>query len=59
MISVPYRETRQFTTALLEAVEAGTISADTLIRDLLEWMSESEVQRFGEQNDLWEEKDEN
>lgn len=57
MISVPYRETRQFTTALLEAVEAGTISADALVRDLLEWMSESEVERFGEQNDLWEESE--
>ena len=55
MINVPDRDTRRYTTALLNAIDEGVISAQSLVADLLEWMSDSEVQRFGEQYDLWEE----
>ena len=48
------RMSRQYTTALLEAVEDGMLDKDSLIADLLGWMSEHEVEQFVRRNDLLE-----
>jgi hypothetical protein len=50
-ISVDRRNPRGYTTALLDMVDEGLVDKDTLIRDLLGWMSESEVQEFSLRND--------
>lgn len=46
------RLSRAYTTALLEAVEDGMLDKDTLIADLVGWMSEHEVEQFVRRNDL-------
>ena len=38
--------TRRYTNYLLELVDDGMINKDCLIRDLLVWMSESDVSEF-------------
>jgi hypothetical protein len=45
------RESRRVTTELLDLVEQGVIDRDSLIRDLLGWMSESDVAEFAHRND--------
>jgi hypothetical protein len=42
---------RRVTTELLDLVEQGVIDRDSLIRDLLGWMSESDVAEFARRND--------
>ena len=46
------RRSRPFTTAMLEAVDEGMLDKDTLIQDLLGWLSEAEVEQFARRNDL-------
>ena len=46
------RRSRPYTTALLEAVDEGMLDKDSLIQDLLGWMSEAEVEQFARSNDL-------
>jgi hypothetical protein len=48
------RRSRIYTTALLEAVDNGVVDRDTLINDLLGWLSESEVEAFVRANDMLE-----
>lgn len=48
------RQSRPYTTALLNAVDEGVADKDTLIRDLLGWMSEADVKEFVQRNDLLE-----
>lgn len=48
------RRSREFTCAVLDAVEQGILDKDTLIADLLGWMSESDVEEFVRRNDLLE-----
>lgn len=50
---------RTYTTALLDAVDEGLFNKDSLIADLLGWMSEDEVKEFVQRNDLmpWLEDD--
>ena len=48
------RRSRPYTTALLDAVDIGIVDKDTLIRDLVGWMSEAEVEDFVRRNDLLE-----
>lgn len=48
------RRSRAYTCAVLEAVEAGMLDKDTLIQDLLGWMSEHDVEQFVRRNDLLE-----
>ena len=43
---------RRYTCELLSLVEDGMIDKDTLIRDLLGYLSESEVADFARKNDL-------
>lgn len=57
-ITVNPREARGFTNGLLEAVEEGLISKDSLILELLTWMSESEVEEFCRRS-LWLRDDDN
>ena len=40
------RMSRRCTTQLLDWVEQGVIDKDSLIRDLLVWMDENEVEQF-------------
>lgn len=53
------RRSRKYTSALLDAVSEGMLDKDSLIQDLLGWMSEAEVQEFVRRNDLmpWLEDD--
>lgn len=41
---------RKFTNKIIEMVDEGLIDRDILIRDLLNWMSESDVGEFFDQN---------
>ena len=45
------RRSRPYTTRLLEMVEEGLIDKDSLINDLLGYLSESEVRHFCRSND--------
>lgn len=47
-----HRVSRKYTCALLELVDEGALDKDTLIRDLLGYLSEDEVQDFVRKNDL-------
>lgn len=55
-----HRASRKYTAALLDAVDEGIMDKDSLIRDLVGWMSEADVQEFVRSNDLmpWLEDDE-
>lgn len=50
-------KTRQVTNQILVAVEEGVLDRDTLIRDLLMWMSESDVANFANRCGLFEEEE--
>jgi hypothetical protein len=50
--------TRKHTRYLLEQVEQGRFDNETLIRDLLNFMSESDVKEFCEQYDYGDNTDE-
>jgi DNA-binding ferritin-like protein (Dps family) len=45
------RDSRRVTSEILDLVEQGVIDRDNLIRDLLGWMSESDVAEFARRND--------
>jgi hypothetical protein len=45
------RDSRRVTTELLDLVEQGVIDRNSLILDLLGWMSEAEVAEFARRND--------
>jgi hypothetical protein len=47
------RVTRKNTSRLLDLAEQGVISWESLARDALNWMSDSEVQEFAERNDYF------
>ena len=53
-MSFDRRVSRKYTSALLDAVAEGAIDKDSLINDLLGWMSESDVKEFCQANDLVE-----
>lgn len=59
-VQIDTRQTRRYTCALLELVEEGALDKDNLIRDLLGYLSENDVQDFVRANDLapWLEEDE-
>ena len=50
--------TREYTTRLLEMVDEGLIDKESLIQDLLGWLSEDEVKEFAERNDYIVDEDE-
>ena len=41
---------RKYTNKILEMTDEGLLDRDTLIRDLLCWMSESDVEEFYDRN---------
>lgn len=43
---VRWGQSRGFTNALLEAVDEGLVAEGDLLRELLSWISESEVEEF-------------
>lgn len=49
---------RRHTCELLDMVEQGLIDKDSLIQDLLGWMSESDVAEFARRNDYIQDLDE-
>lgn len=49
---------RRYTTELLDMVEQGLVDKDSLIADLLGWMSESDVAEFARRNDYIQDLDE-
>ena len=52
------RMSRRYTTELLDMAEQGMIDWETLARDALSWMSESEVEEFARRNDYIQSLDE-
>lgn len=52
------RRSRPYTTKLLDMVEQGVVDKDSLIQDLLGWMSEDEVKEFARRNDYIQDADE-
>lgn len=46
--TVQPHDSRGFTCAVMELVEDGSFDKDSLIRDLLMWMSEGDVREFCE-----------
>jgi len=46
-------KSREFTCLFLDMVEQGAFDKDTLIKDLLGWMSEDEVKEFARANDIF------
>lgn len=48
---------RKYTNKIIEMVDEGVLDRDTLIRDLLMWMSESDVEEFYDRN-LHDDEDE-
>ena len=44
--------TRQYTNALLDAIEQGILSNESVVKLCLGWMSEDEVREMVESNDL-------
>jgi len=51
MFGFSHKQSRPVTSKLLENVEQGVYDKDALIRDLLNWLSESEVAAFARKND--------
>ena len=49
---------RKYTNKIIELVDDGILDRDTLIRDLLLWMSESDVEEFYERNLRADDEDE-
>jgi hypothetical protein len=49
---------RKTTNMILEMVAEGSLNQDQLIRDLLMWMSETDVEEFAERNGLLDDEDE-
>lgn len=50
LVRVNTRKSRAATNAVLDLVEQGALDKESLIRDLLNWMSEDEVREFCEKN---------
>ena len=59
-ITVNTGTARAYTNAVLEAIEGGVVDTDTLVRDLLNFMSEHDVREFCEHylSDIISEEDE-
>jgi hypothetical protein len=51
MFRFDHRQSRPVTSELLDLAEQGVIDWETLARDALGWMSESEVAEFARRND--------
>lgn len=49
---------RKTTNMILEMVAEGSLNQEQLIRDLLMWMSETDVEEFAERNGLLDDEDE-
>ena len=50
--------TREYTNKIIELVDDGIVDRDILIRDLLNWMSESDVAEFYDRNLRADDEDE-
>jgi tRNA(Ile)-lysidine synthase TilS/MesJ len=48
---------RAYTRSLLSDVSEGMFDKDNLIRDLLNWMSEKDVEEFCQANDIYSESE--
>jgi hypothetical protein len=57
MFTFSHRQSRPVTSELLDLAEQGVIDWETLARDALGWMSESEVAEFARRNDYIQEGD--
>lgn len=55
MMQFSHRTSRKFTVHILDMAENGVIDWETLSRDLLNWMSEHEVEQFARRNDYFTE----
>jgi hypothetical protein len=57
MFGFDHRKSRPITCKLLDGVEQGLYDKDNMIRDLLNWLSEDEVNQFARANDLLPDED--
>ncbi len=58
MFTYSHRISRPVTSELLDMAEQGLIDWETLARDALGWMSESEVAEFAQRTDYIQETEE-
>jgi len=58
MFTFSHRESRPVTSEVLDLAEQGIIDWETLARDALGWMSESEVAKFARHNDYLQTEEE-
>ncbi len=58
MITFNHRQSRPVTCEVLDLAEQGVIDWETLARDALGWMSESEVAEFARRNDYLQTEEE-
>lgn len=52
MIKINPKQISPWRSALLELLDGGVLSADTLARDLCGWCSEADIKEFCQRNDL-------
>ena len=53
-MGIDYRVSREYTCRLLEMIDDGYISAETVLNELLNWLPESDVKSFVIDADLIE-----
>lgn len=57
LVTVNWGDSRAYTNAVYELLDEGMLDKDTLIDELLRWMSEYEVQELVTRSDLFRDED--
>lgn len=57
LVTVSWGDARAYTNAVYELLDEGMLDKDTLIDELLRWMSEYEVQELVTRSDLFRDED--
>lgn len=57
LVTVSWGDARAYTNAVYELLEQGILDKDTLIDELLHWMSEYEVQELVTRSDMFRDED--
>lgn len=57
LVTVSWGDSRAYTNAVYELLEQGMLDKDTLIDELLRWMSEYEVQELVTRSDMFRDED--
>lgn len=57
LVTVSWGDARAYTNAVYELLDEGMLDKDTLIQEMLSWMSEYEVQELVTRSDLFRDED--